>query len=66
MRIYLNGEEAEIQGAGNVAELVDHCHMSPQAVLVEHNGVALHRREWEQRILADGDRIEVIRVVAGG
>lgn len=66
MRIYLNGEEAEIQGAGNVADLVDRYQMSPQAVLVEHNGVALHRREWEQRILADGDRIEVIRVVAGG
>ncbi len=66
MRIYLNGEEAEIQGAGNVAELVDRYQMSRQAVLVEHNGVALHRREWEQRILADGDRIEVIRVVAGG
>jgi thiamine biosynthesis protein ThiS len=66
MRIYLNGEQAEIQDAGNVAELVDRYQMSPQAVLVEHNGVALHRREWEQRILADGDRIEVIRVVAGG
>jgi sulfur carrier protein len=66
MKVYLNGEQAEIQDAGNVAELVDRYHMSPQAVLVEHNGVALHRSEWEQRILADGDRIEVIRVVAGG
>ena len=66
MRIFLNGEEAETQGAGNVAELVDRCQMPPQAILIERNGVALHRREWRQQILAEDDRIEIIRVVAGG
>ena len=66
MRIFLNGKEAETQGAGNVAELVDRYQMAPQAVLIEHNGVALHRREWNQQTLAEGDRIEIIRVVAGG
>ena len=66
MRIVLNGEEADTKGAGDVAELVDRYHMPPQAVLIEHNGVALHRREWSERILAEGDRVEIIRVVAGG
>ena len=66
MRIFLNGEEAETHGAGSVADLVEHYRMPPQAVLIEHNGVALHRREWDQRTLAEGDRIEIIRVVAGG
>ena len=32
----------------------------------EHNGVALHRHEWPQRSLAEGDRVEFVRVVAGG
>lgn len=66
MRIILNGEEAETRGAGNVAELVDRYQMPLQAILIEHNGVALHRREWQERILAAGDRVEIIRVVAGG
>ena len=66
MRIFLNGEETDIKGAGNVADLVDHYHMPPQSILIEHNGVALHPREWRQRILSDGDRIEIVRVVAGG
>jgi thiamine biosynthesis protein ThiS len=66
MRIILNGEDAETQGAGNVAELIDRYQMPPQAIFIEHNGVALHRREWSERILAEGDRIEIIRVVAGG
>jgi thiamine biosynthesis protein ThiS len=46
--------------------LMDRYEMPPQSVLIEHNGVALHRREWRQRALAEGDRIEIIRVVAGG
>jgi thiamine biosynthesis protein ThiS len=66
MRILVNGEGADVRGAQNVAELIDRYKMPPQAVLVEHNGVALHRREWRERALAEGDRIEIIHVVAGG
>jgi sulfur carrier protein len=66
MRISVNGEEADTQGAANVAELVDRYAMPPQTVLIEHNGVALHRNEWLRRTLMEGDRLEIIRVVAGG
>ena len=40
--------------------------MSPAGILIEHNGLALLKDEWEQTRLADGDRIEILRVVAGG
>jgi len=66
MRISVNGEDADTQGAANVAELVDRYAMPPQAILIEHNGVALHRNEWPERTLMEGDRLEIIRVVAGG
>jgi len=66
MTISMNGEAADARGAHTVAELVDRYGLPPQTVLVEHNGVALHRREWAQRSLNEGDRIEVLRVVAGG
>ena len=66
MRIFLNGEETQIQGTGNVADLVDRYHIPRQSILIEHNGMALHPREWQQRNLSEGDRIEVVRVVAGG
>jgi thiamine biosynthesis protein ThiS len=35
-------------------------------VLVEHNGLALHRSEWPAALLAEGDRIEILQVAAGG
>jgi len=66
MRIFLNGQAAEAHGAANIAELVDRYQMPLQSVLIEHNGIALHQREWRQRTLSEGDRIEVVRVVAGG
>jgi sulfur carrier protein len=46
--------------------LIDRYQLPPQSILVEHNGLALHRHEWSGRSLAEGDRIEFIRVVAGG
>ena len=66
MRISLNGQAADGRDAATVAELIARFELPPEAILVEHNGVALHRREWPQKSLADGDRIEIIRVVAGG
>ena len=66
MRISLNGEATDSRGAQTVAELVRRFKLPPEAVLIEHNGVALQRREWEQQSLAEGDRIEVLRVAAGG
>ena len=66
MKVWINGEPAETNGAANIAELAAHYDLQPNTVLIEHNATALHQREWPGRILAEGDRIEVVRVVAGG
>jgi thiamine biosynthesis protein ThiS len=66
MTISLNGAQTEARGARTVEELVSRFELPPQAILIEHNGLALHRREWPDKSLADGDRIEFVRVVAGG
>jgi sulfur carrier protein len=66
MTISLNGEKADARGAATVAELVERYQLPSQSVLIEHNGLALHRHEWPQQSLAEGDRLEFIRVVAGG
>ena len=66
MKIALNGESVETRGAQTIAELIDRYQLPSQSILVEHNGLALHRYEWPKRPLTEGDRIEFIRVVAGG
>jgi len=66
MIISLNGERTDARGAKSIDELVSRFDLPAQAILIEHNGLALHRREWPNKSLAEGDRIEFIRVVAGG
>ena len=66
MILWVNGERAEVEGLTTVAELAVHYGLQPNSVLIEHNAMALHQREWSQRKITDGDRIEFVRVVAGG
>jgi thiamine biosynthesis protein ThiS len=66
MTISLNGEKVDARGAQDIAQLVERFQLSAPTLMIEHNGVALHRREWSQRALCEGDRIELLRVVAGG
>lgn len=66
MTLSLNGEQADTRGAKTVAELAEAYGLHPNAILIEHNGVALHQREWTSCKLREGDRLEFVRVVAGG
>jgi thiamine biosynthesis protein ThiS len=66
MKILLNGETVDTREAKTIAELIERYQLPPQSILVEHNGLAVHRHEWKKRVLSEGDSIEFIRVVAGG
>ena len=66
MKISLNGEHVDAREAKTIADLVNRYQLPPQSILVEHNGLAVHRHEWSEQSLAEGDRIEFIHVVAGG
>ena len=38
----------------------------PRSVVVEHNGEAVTPSEFARRALQPGDRLEIVRIVAGG
>jgi len=38
----------------------------PRSVVVEHNGAAVAPSEFSRRQLAAGDRLEIVKIVAGG
>jgi sulfur carrier protein len=64
--IQINGERRAVRAGLPLPDLLAELGLPPQSVLVEHNGVALFRADWPQTRLAEGDRLEIIRVVAGG
>lgn len=66
MKIVLNGTPHEITRATHIGELVEELGLPAPIILVEHNGLALRREEWPLHPLAEADRVEIIRIVAGG
>ena len=66
MTVILNGESRSVAEVTTIAALVRQLNLVPATLLIEHNGLALHREEWNSRALREGDKIEFIRVVAGG
>jgi sulfur carrier protein len=66
MNLVLNGEKRNMPGIGTVSELLDQLKLDGALVLVEQNGQVVQRTEFAVTYLADGDRIEIVKVVAGG
>jgi len=66
MNLVLNGEKRKLPGIGTVSELLDQLKLDGALVLVEQNGQVVQRTEFAVTYLADGDRIEIVKVVAGG
>lgn len=64
-RITINGQPHDT-AAHDIAALVFGLGFAIGTVLVEHNGTALRPAEWTERVLKDGDRIELLRLAAGG
>lgn len=63
--IHINGQEREAV-ATTVADLLTELGLLPSQVAVEHNKTVLFRQELASTPVKDGDRIEIVRVVAGG
>ena len=66
MRLVVNGDETEVDDGAKVADLLDQLGLGPKWVIVERNGEPVERRDVPTTVLADGDRIELVRAVAGG
>jgi sulfur carrier protein len=66
VKLVVNGAVREIVRAGNIAELIDELGLPSPVTLVEYNGLALRQDEWPQQTLAEGDRVELMRIAAGG
>lgn len=64
--IFLNGRAQQIPAGMTVRDLLNSRQLGGQRVLVEVNEHALLTSEWDSVEIHHGDRIELIRVVAGG
>ena len=66
MLLVVNGEDTEVPDGADVLGLLEHLGLGPKWVIVERNGEPVERRDLGTTVLAAGDRIELVKAVAGG
>lgn len=66
MTVTANGEPVEVSGPCTLEEFLVFQQLRPRSVVVEHNGEAVAPSEFGGRLVGDGDRLEIVRIVAGG
>lgn len=66
MRVYINGESKEVQGTPTLAELITQLDLPAARIAVELNREVVRRSDWNNTVLHDGDRVEIVHFVGGG
>ncbi|HSH61388.1 MAG TPA: sulfur carrier protein ThiS [Acidimicrobiales bacterium] len=66
MKVVANGEPVELADGATVEDLLATLGLGGRWVLVERNGEPVPRAVLASTVLSEGDRLELVRAVAGG
>ena len=64
--ITANGKQTEAKLPCSIEEFLTAQGLLPRSVVVEHNGEAVAPSEFSKRQIVAGDRLEIVKIVAGG
>ena len=64
--VIANGQEIQMTVPCSLEEFLLGQKLLPRSVVVEHNGEAVAPSEFAHRQVKAGDRLEIVKVVAGG
>jgi sulfur carrier protein len=66
IQIHLNGQARTWRSGTTVADLLHDLDIKAERVAVELNLEVLDRATFDQRLLKDGDRLEILGFIGGG
>ncbi len=66
MTLTINGDERSFDGELTVTGLLEALDIRPDGMAAVHNGTIVRRPQFESTVLADGDELEIVRMVGGG
>jgi thiamine biosynthesis protein ThiS len=64
--VIANGQRVEARLPCTIEEFLVAQGLLPRSVVVEHNGEAVAPSQFSRRQLNAGDRLEIVKIVAGG
>ncbi|MDA0781287.1 MAG: sulfur carrier protein ThiS [Rickettsiales bacterium] len=66
MKIILNGKEAFLDENLSVNSLIANLDLDPRIVAIEKNREIIPASEYDNSVICDGDKIEIVQFVGGG
>jgi sulfur carrier protein len=66
VRVLANGSATDLPDGATVGDLLAVLGLGAKWVVAERNGTPVPRRQMATTVLSDGDRVELVRAVAGG
>lgn len=69
LTIQLNGQPrtfSELGSPTDLASLIITLGLKGDRIAVEHNGDIVSRSAWDQALVSEGDRLEIVHFVGGG
>jgi sulfur carrier protein len=64
--VIANGQQFEAELPCSLEQFLVAQNLLPRSVVVEHNGAAVAPSEFSSRRVSAGDRLEIVKIVAGG
>jgi thiamine biosynthesis protein ThiS len=64
--VIANGREIPAKLPCSIEEFLVAQNLPPRSIVVEHNGGAVAPSEFSRRQLNAGDKLEIVKIVAGG
>jgi len=66
MNIVLNGDPRSVAAPLSISQLLQAEGLGERRVAVEVNGEIVPRSRHDERVLSDGDRVEIVHALGGG
>ena len=64
--VFINGKAHDLEQPISITELILQMELSGKRIALERNGGIVPRSQFNQQLLAQGDRLEIVIAVGGG
>lgn len=65
-KFFLNGQKYSVNQAIHIFDLINYFNYNESLLILEHNNLVCHQKNWKNILIKDQDKIEIITIVGGG
>lgn len=63
---FLNGQKYATSAKLNLLELINYFDYNSSLLVVEYNQLICNKAKWDEILIQDNDKIEIVTIVGGG